>query len=54
MTVVSSWMMIELVMYGMTPSPKIARRDSAPPENRLRKPIALDAPACAWSGWIWR
>ena len=26
--------MIEAVMYGMIPSPKIAMRVSAPPENR--------------------
>ena len=34
--------MIELVMYGMMPSPKTAMRPSAPPENRLmseRKPV---------------
>ncbi len=34
--------MIELVMYGMIPSPNTAMRPSAPPENRLmkaRKPV---------------
>jgi hypothetical protein len=31
-------MMIELVMYGMMPSPNTAKRVSAPPENRFRKP----------------
>ena len=37
-TTVSSCMMIELVMYGMIPSEKTARRVSAPPENRLMMP----------------
>ena len=34
--------MIDAVMYGMIPSPKIAMRVSAPPENRSmndRKPV---------------
>ena len=52
MTVVSSWMMIELVMYGMTPSPKIASRESAPPLNRLRKPSALLDEAWICRAWI--
>ena len=34
--------MIELVMYGMIPSPNTAKRVRAPPEKRLRK---LNAPA---------
>src|SRR4051794_577433 len=38
MTTCSSCMMIELVMYGMMPSPKMANRVSAPPEKRFRKP----------------
>ncbi len=40
--------MIEAVMYGMIPSPKIAIRVSAPPENRSmneRNPV----PACCSS-----
>ena len=46
MTVDSSWMMIELVMYGMTPRPNTARRTSAPPLKRLRKPRTPEAEAC--------
>ena len=37
-----SWMMIEAVMYGMTPSAKIAALPNAPPEktsNRPRSPL---------------
>ena len=34
-TTVSSCMMIEAEMYGMIPSAKIEKRDSAPPENML-------------------
>ena len=48
-TVVRSWMMIELVMYGITPRPKMASRVSAPPENRFKNPRTPDAPAFAWS-----
>src|SRR3989337_1956934 len=36
-TTVSSCMMIERVMYGMSPSPNTAIRVSAPPENRSMK-----------------
>ena len=34
-TTVISCMMIEAEMYGMMPSAKIVKRDSAPPENML-------------------
>ena len=33
-------MMIDAVMYGMIPSAKTAKELSAPPENRLRNPMA--------------
>ena len=31
-------MMIDAEMYGMIPSAKIEKRDSAPPENTLKRP----------------
>ena len=31
-------MMIDAEMYGMIPSAKIEKRDSAPPENTLNRP----------------
>ena len=31
-------MMIDAEMYGMIPSAKIEKRDSAPPENMLNRP----------------
>ena len=37
-----SWMMMEAVMYGMTPSAKMAALPNAPPEktfNRPRSPL---------------
>ena len=44
-------MMIELVMYGMIPSPKTANRVSAPPENRLRKPSTPPLSAASVRRW---
>ncbi len=44
--------MIELVMYGMMPSPNTAMRPSAPPENRLmrdRNPVWPCWASCFWS-----
>ena len=44
--------MIELVMYGMIPSPNTAMRPSAPPENRLmsdRNPVWPCAASCRCS-----
>ena len=38
--------MIDAVMYGMIPRAKMANWLSAPPENRLRKPIV---PCCSAS-----
>ena len=38
MTAVISCMMIEAEMYGMMPSAKMVKRDSAPPENMLNMP----------------
>ena len=35
MTTVSSWTMIEAVMYGMMPNAKMLSLRSAPPENRF-------------------
>ena len=37
-TTVNSCMMIELVIYGMMPSAKMANWVSAPPENRFKNP----------------
>ncbi|MNL72379.1 hypothetical protein D3C87_1976790 [compost metagenome] len=37
-TIVSNCMMIDAEMYGMMPSAKTVKRDSAPPENRLNIP----------------
>ena len=39
-------MMIDAEMYGMMPSAKIEKRDSAPPENMLNMPRM---PPC----WLW-
>ena len=33
-----SWMMMEAVMYGMTPSARIAALPNAPPENTFNRP----------------
>ncbi len=33
-----NWMMIEAVMYGITPSAKIAALPNAPPENTFNRP----------------
>ncbi len=44
--------MIELVMYGMMPSPNTAMRPRAPPEKRLmseRKPVCPCALIWRWS-----
>ena len=44
--------MIELVMYGMIPSPNTAMRVSAPPENRsmnARNPLCPWALRASWS-----
>ena len=40
-------MMIDAEMYGMMPSAKIVKRDSAPPENMLNMPRM--PPCCAWN-----
>ena len=40
-TTVSSWRMIDAVMYGMIPSANSERRCSEPPENRFRNPRTL-------------
>ena len=40
-TTVSSWTMIELVMYGMIPSANTLSCSSAPPENRFTSPYRL-------------
>src|SRR6185503_12730096 len=45
-TTVNNCKMIEALMYGMMPSAKIVRRDSAPPEKMSRKPSS--APPCFW------
>ena len=45
-TTVQSCMMIEAEMYGMMPSAKIEKRDSAPPENTLKSPRIPP--------WFWR
>ena len=37
-TTVSNWMMIEALMYGITPSAKIVTRDRLPPVNMLARP----------------
>ena len=37
-TTVASCMMIDAEMYGMIPSARIEKRDSAPPENTLNSP----------------
>src|SRR6185436_2218804 len=39
-------MMIDAEMYGMTPSAKIDRRCSAPPENMLK--MSRIVPCCCW------
>ena len=39
-------MMIDAEMYGMTPSAKIDRRSSAPPENMLK--MSRIVPCCSW------
>ena len=44
-------MMIELVMYGMTPRPKTARRTKAPPLKRFKKPSTPDEDA--WLSRLW-
>src|SRR4030042_470909 len=46
-TTVSSCMMIELVIYGMMPSPNTAIRVRAPPENRSMKLRNPPAPCCS-------
>ena len=51
MTTISSWMMIELVMYGMIPSPKTAILVRAPPENRLRYAMTPPLFAAAARDW---
>ncbi len=38
MTTVQSCMMIDAEMYGMIPSAKIEKRDSAPPEKTFSRP----------------
>ena len=38
MTTVSSCRMIDAVTYGMIPSAKIEKRESAEPENRFSRP----------------
>ena len=38
MTPVISCMMIDALMYGLTPSPTTENRDSPPPENRSSRP----------------
>ena len=42
-------MMIDAVMYGMIPSANTANELSAPPEKRLRNPMAPWVSACSWS-----
>ncbi len=37
-TTVHNCMMMDAEMYGMMPSAKIEKRDSAPPENTLKSP----------------
>ena len=40
-------MMIDAEMYGMMPSAKIEKRDSAPPEKTLKSPRM--PPDCDWN-----
>jgi len=42
-------MMIEAEMYGITPSAKMDRRESAPPENMLKSPRMV--PSCSWKNF---
>ena len=44
MTTVRSWMMIDAVTYGMIPSAKSEKRDSAEPEKRLSS-VRIEPPA---------
>jgi hypothetical protein len=46
-------MMMDAVMYGMIPSAKTAKELSAPPEKRLRKPMAPCVCACSCSCATW-
>ena len=46
-------MMMDAVMYGMMPRAKTAKELSAPPENRLRKPMAPCVCACSCSCATW-
>jgi hypothetical protein len=51
-TTVSSCMMIDAEMYGMIPSAKTVKRDSAPPENRLNRPSTPpDCDLNSWASW---
>ena len=43
--------MIEAVTYGMIPSAKIEKRESAEPENRLSRP-RIDPPLLLKKLWI--
>ena len=49
-------MMIDAEMYGMMPSAKTVKRESAPPENMLNRlripPCWFWNSACSWSGSI--
>ena len=44
--------MIEAVTYGMIPSAKIEKRESAEPENRLSRPSS-EPPRPLKKFWIW-
>ena len=41
MTTVISWRMIDAVTYGMIPSAKIEKRESAEPEKRFSRPSTV-------------
>ena len=47
-TTVSSWMMIDAVMYGMIPSAKTAIRDRPPPLNVFSRFRMPPPPNCSW------
>ena len=51
MTTVISWRMIDAVTYGMIPSAKIEKRESAEPENRFSRPSS-EPPLPLKNAWI--
>ncbi len=49
MTPVISCMMIDALMYGLTPSPTTEKRESPPPEKRSRSPKRALSAKKSWS-----